>query len=280
MDETLRRLQLTQLEILKVVDRFCRENDIKYTLCGGTLLGAVRHKGFIPWDDDLDIGMTRDNYDRFICLWEKNPPKGYLLQNKDNTPSFTQFFTKIRKEHTTFLQEVDNPYNYPTGIFIDVFPYDRIPNSKYKRALFTADTLMYLLYTKEYVPTNGNVLVRVMSNFALRVVPDAKHRLVRRFFYKKVTAHNNDPKNAIVAIESISSNHRPNPINISNEYIELPFEDGRFMCFKDYDLWLRRAYGDYMQLPPLSERKGIHNPTIIDFKCDYWEHMEKQKDLR
>ena len=101
----LRRLQLTELEILKVVDKVCRDNKIDYSLYAGTLLGAVRHKGFIPWDDDLDICLTRENYNRFIKIWNANPPKGYILQNKENTPDFSQTFTKIRKDNTAFFQE-------------------------------------------------------------------------------------------------------------------------------------------------------------------------------
>ena len=103
MDNQLRKLQLTQLGILKDVDSFCKKYGIRYSLYGGTLIGAVRHQGFIPWDDDLDICMARDDYNKFIELWESIKPNGYILQNKDNTPLFTQSFTKIRKEHTTFL---------------------------------------------------------------------------------------------------------------------------------------------------------------------------------
>ena len=100
MDTQLRRLQLMQLEILKVIDTICQKHQIAYSLYGGTLLGAIRHKGFIPWDDDLDICMSRTEYERFLRVWEEEKPQGYLIQNKENTPSFTQSFTKIRKEHT------------------------------------------------------------------------------------------------------------------------------------------------------------------------------------
>ena len=104
MEKMLRKLQLTQLDILKVFDKFCREHDLHYSLYAGSLLGAVRHKGFIPWDDDLDVCMSRADYDRLIALWEQAQPKGYILQNKENSPNFWQSFSKIRKDHTTFLQ--------------------------------------------------------------------------------------------------------------------------------------------------------------------------------
>lgn len=105
MNEELRQLQLTQLEILKVIDTFCRKHRIHYSLYAGSLLGAVRHQGFIPWDDDLNIFLTRHEYNRFIKLWLKDQPEGYLIQNKELDPKFSQSFTKIRKNHTAFLQD-------------------------------------------------------------------------------------------------------------------------------------------------------------------------------
>ena len=145
MDDKLRRLQLTQLEILEYVDSFCKDNNIKYSLYAGTLLGAVRHQGFIPWDDDLDICMPRNEYDKFIRLWNDNEHEKYFLQNKENTPTFTQSFTKIRKKNTNFLQEDDLGMDYHTGIFIDVFPVDRIPNGKIAKKIFQLRCMVYLL---------------------------------------------------------------------------------------------------------------------------------------
>lgn len=94
------------LETLIVFDKFCREHDLKYPLYAGHLLGAVRHKGVIPWDDDLDVCMERSEYVRFAALWEQmSPREGHVLQNKERAPAYWQSFSKIRKGHTTFLQE-------------------------------------------------------------------------------------------------------------------------------------------------------------------------------
>ena len=100
--EELRKLQLVQLDILNVIDDFCVKNNIKYSIAYGTILGAVRHGGFIPWDDDLDICMLREDYDKFIELWKDSDE--YILQNHNTDRDFTQSFTKIRKTNTSFVQ--------------------------------------------------------------------------------------------------------------------------------------------------------------------------------
>ncbi len=117
-------------KFLKIV---CVENHLKYSLAYGTLIGAVRHQGFIPWDDDIDICMPREDYDKFLKIWSKYNFKDYILQNIETDEDFTQNFTKIRKNHTTFLQPKEEQYKYHKGFFIDIFPGDRVPDSKIKQ---------------------------------------------------------------------------------------------------------------------------------------------------
>lgn len=273
MDETLRKLQLTQLEILKVVDHICRKNNIRYSLYAGTLLGAVRHKGFIPWDDDLDICMPRKDYIRFIKVWNKEKPDGYLLQNKENCPKFTQSFTKIRKEHTTFLQAVDPVDQYHVGIFIDVFPVDRIPKGKLNRVIFQVRCILYQLYVKEYIPPKGNIFEKMIARCVLNLVPKSLHARIRKRLFKQIIRYNKNKENPTILIESLKSILTPLPSSLGDEYIELPFEDSKFQCFKQWDGFLKAWYGDYMQLPHENERIGIHDAQIIDFDHDYTEHM-------
>ena len=271
MDEVLRCLQLTQLEMLKIFDNFCKRYNLHYSLYAGTLLGAVRHKAFIPWDDDLDVCMARDEYDRFIALWEKAPCEGYVLQNKESSPKFTQSFTKLRKDHTTFLQSKDEIGKYHTGIFIDIFPIDRIPSGKFSKAFFKWNCMKYQLLTREFVPTKGNLFVRIGSTLILASVPKKRRESVRQKLLNKITQYDANPKLETVAIEIYRTINQPLEKDLFNSYTYLEFEGEKFMCFSGWDEYLHRKFGDYMQLPPEEERVWKHHPILIDFEHNYEE---------
>ena len=108
---TLDEMKAVELGILKKFDSICKENGLEYSLAYGTMLGAIRHKGFIPWDDDIDIMMPREDYEKLLAVWDQSAPKEYILQNTRTDSDFTQNFTKIRKDHTTFLQDANSWYS-------------------------------------------------------------------------------------------------------------------------------------------------------------------------
>ncbi len=273
MDQILRRLQLTQLEILQVIDAFCKDNCIQYSLYAGTLLGAIRHQGFIPWDDDLDICMDRSEYERFLSLWESRGPKGYLLQNKENTPLFTQSFSKIRKEHTAFLQYEWERGRYHTGIFVDVFPIDRIPSNTFEKKLFQWKALHYQLLTREFIPPKASAPVKMVSNMLLKVAPDSQRRQARERDLLFIESFH-DASSPRVAIETQTSIRMPLPADLMDQYIDCSFEGVQFPIFKNWDGYLRCKFGDYMTLPPESERTWKHHPIILDFEHDL-EELER-----
>lgn len=266
MQEKLRRLQLTQLEILKVIDSFCKEHSLHYSLYAGTLLGAVRHQGFIPWDDDLDICMARDEYNRFIELWRKSGPKGYVIQNKEIDRKFSQSFTKIRKNHTSFLQKGENKGAYHQGIFVDVFPIDRMPNGWLRRKFFIWHCLKYQVLTREFVPPKGSFLQKIISRFMLFMVPKDERMSTRKKILNKICVYNSDEQLNTVAIETLKTIVMPLPADFMKKFVELRFEDSVFMCSASNKEYLKCKFGDYMQLPPNEERCWRHHPIILDFE--------------
>lgn len=269
MDDTLRKLQLTELEILEVIDRICKKYDIKYSLYAGTLLGAVRHKGFIPWDDDLDICMSRDQYNRFLKVWIQDSPKGFLLQNKDNTPTFTQSFSKIRKDDTTFFQDGEIAGNYHMGIFVDVFPIDRMPNGKLKRYAFVWRCMKYQLFCREFVPTQNGRFAKVASDIILKTTTQKFRSKKRQRLLNRITKYNSEKSNNTVAIEIKRTFSTPLPPDLMDDYVILEYEGKGFPCVKKWNEYLRIKFGDYMQYPPVEEQTWAHPPVMIDFEHNY-----------
>src|SRR5699024_5455265 len=145
----LRKLQLTQLEILIEFDRICRENDLKYQIHYGTLLGAVRHKGFIPWDDDIDVGMLREDYNIFLKLANEKINNKYFIQNHKTDPEYIHSFTRITKNNTVSMQNTYSEIDMHQGIFIDVFPLDKIQNDTLIGAL-QKKIIIFLREIKRY----------------------------------------------------------------------------------------------------------------------------------
>lgn len=266
MQDKLRRLQLTQLEILKVIDSFCKENGLRYSLYAGTLLGAVRHQGFIPWDDDLDICMSRGDYNRFLILWNQKHPAGYILQNKETDRKFTQSFSKIRKDHTSFLQKGEKKGDYHQGIFVDVFPIDRMPNGWLRRKIFTWNCLKYQVLTREFIPPKGSAIQKIISKFLLYVTPEEKRMCSREKILNRICAYNSNEKLNMVAIEILKTIVMPLPSNFMTEFVRLHFEDADFMCSALNKEYLQCKFGNYMQLPPEAERTWRHHPIVLDFE--------------
>lgn len=273
MDTEIRRVQLVQLEILKIFDAICRRHNLKYSLYAGSLLGAVRHQGFIPWDDDLDVCMPRADYEKFLIIWEKDHPDGYLLQNKEIEPAFPQSFSKIRKDHTTFLQYDWEAGKYHTGIFLDIFPLDRIPEGKIKKMLYQWHCMYYQLLTREFAPSKGSTVVKIGSKMLLACAPHAKRPSIRAKHLSCVTRYNDNYALKTVGIETLRSLGCLYDADMLDHYTTLKFEDDEFMCFAGWDANLKAAFGDYMQFPPVEERTWAHHPIVIDFDHNYEERL-------
>ena len=261
--EYLQALRETEMEIYDVIDSFCRRHGIRFSIVFGTLLGAVRHKGFIPWDDDIDLAMSREDYERFLETWKQAPPEGYILQNKRTNWDFTQNFTKIRKDHTTFLQgQFEKTVSYHTGIFVDIFPADRVAKGKLARKWQVFISALNLLYARGF--TSKSTGIRQLIERMLLAMPEGFRKKVYYRSEKAIGKWNRDTGNDWFfadVMDDIPKTFRP---DLFDRITEIPFEGKKYGAFKNAEDYLRVQYGaDYMQPPPEAERVFIHNHSII-----------------
>lgn len=271
IDKMLPQVKACELEILQVVHNFCKENGIKYSLAYGTMLGAVRHKGFIPWDDDIDLFMLREEYERFEKLWLEKKPNGYILENAKINPDYTQCLTKIRKDHTTFLQEGEENAKYHTGVFIDIFVLDRVADNAKTQKIQSLYAMFYYLYTRGFAFNRGSKMLKLCCNLLLACVPKAEYSDVAKKYEAKLSAYNTHTENCLICYCTMGSLSMLFPKDMMDNIVTVDFENQKFCCSARFEEVLTAVYGDYMQLPPEEERTWKHHPVLIDFEHNYDE---------
>lgn len=270
IEELLPQVKQTELEILCIIDKFCKEHDIKYSLAYGTLIGAIRHKGFIPWDDDIDLWMPREDYEKFINLWLANPVDGYVIQNTDLEPTFTQNFTKIRKDNTAFIQgEEEKNATYHKGVFVDIFPLDRVANGGLKIKLQKIYAVLTMLFYRKFAPPTETGAKKIISKFFLAIIPKSKYENARKYFEKRYLSLCGNETCPFMSNATFDCLSKYFDADMLDSFTSLPFEGKEFMSVTKWDHALTKQYGDYMQLPPEEDRTWKHHPVLIDLEHNY-----------
>lgn len=277
----MNNLQQRILDIYKEISVLCNANDIPYFAIGGTCLGAVRHKGFIPWDDDLDIAIPIEDFDRFGELVKKHMP-GYLqIYTCKKVKRYRYIFDKLIDIRTTFIEsaELDYPDAYK-GVFVDIMPISGIPEPGIKRNLFYKKLYLYtLLNVKMRLPSEYGTIKGYIASKIIRLVSkvlpstyfsDKMMALLKKYPFK--TSQYTGYVWSVAHVCKLTF-----PIEYFADTVELPFEDTTIKCPIGYKQYLTHQFGDYMELPPEEERE--HHNGIINLDRPYSDYQADQSLL-
>lgn len=271
--DVLRRVQLVQLEIAKEVKRICEKHDINYFLDSGTLLGAIRHKGFIPWDDDLDIGMLYKDYLRFLEIATTELNEKYYIQSWENDIYYPAPYIKIRKKNTSY-KEKKGSKNENDGIWVDIFPYVNFKGSFQDadevatRLMFFYRILLMKCGFKPWVKQKGVDWAKFLGYipFKFLAVFYTKSRLINK--YKTILFSNMTESNTSKILFDVCAEPKAYKFKAAwfSNNIRVRFENEFFNCPAEYDAVLKALYGDYMQLPPIDKRENRHLIENVKFE--------------
>lgn len=276
----LNPLQEKLLEMLGWFHDYCEKHEIRYFVCGGTLLGAVRHKGFIPWDDDVDVLLPRPDYEKLIAVFGEQEDKYRLETPYSKNKDYLYSFAKIYDTTTTLIEHTK--CNCKRGVYLDIFPLDGIGNSEAEsRKIFAkANRLNMFLMTRTCGIRKGRsfyknaavVLSRMIPNF---IIDDKK--LAQR--YDRLCAkHAYEDSKYVGCLMGAYGEKETFKKDIFSTVFKLPFENITVNGIGDYDTYLRQLYGDWKQLPPPEKRFSHHDFISLDLERSYLDENESVKE--
>lgn len=270
-NNNLRKLQLAQLDILKQTVKICEKYNLKYYLIGGTLIGAVRHKGFIPWDDDIDIAMPRDDYDKFIEIANKELKHPYKVVHYSTDENYRYYLLNIVNEEIKVTQQKVTPIT--SNVWIDILPIDGVPNNLIFRLIFKLRILYYRaligfinIDTIRY--KQRNIIEKTLIFFA-RVFPIGKfldRKTIRLKNDKLLRKYKYDKCKFVGTFFGNYGFHEIVPKAYFGTGSTVKFEKLNFSAPEKVDLYLTHMYGDYMKLPPKDKQVGHHILKIQNYK--------------
>lgn len=247
----LKDIQKIMADMMADIDRVCTVYNLRYILDGGTMLGAVRHKGFIPWDDDLDIAMPRDDYEKFISIANRELSSKYRFECMENTKEYPYNFGKVRAIHTVYREELTAFLNINHGIYIDVFPMDYVDINSPKKLKFVQRQIAHLTQLR-YAKLG---LCKGLKYLPFKLIPLQIYNKILSSFMKYAYSTNGE---YVQKLAHFGKNKPPISISLFNDTVKVPFEEYQFSIPKEYVLFLTGRYGNYMELPPLEKQQPCH----------------------
>ena len=272
--QSVREVQDKILETMKYIDKLCREHGIVYYIMGGTALGAVRHGGFIPWDDDLDIFMTPEEYQKFKAVFEKQSSKDFVLQEWRTDQKYLEY-AKIRMNGTTFIEEhFKNRKEMHHGIYVDIMILHKVPESKLIQKLVYYESKFVTLYglsQRNWTPKSKSQTLVLKS---LKIMPC---KLMARIAYSHIYRYDNREKNYKYCYWITPAKFRNGLFDAEffEKPVDIPFEDTVLLGSEKIKEYLAYRYGDYMKLPSEEQQKAAVHAMIFDTQKDYTEYLGK-----
>lgn len=266
-DETLKHLQKVQMKILKYFIEVCEENNLTYFVDGGSLLGTIRHKGFIPWDDDIDVIMFREDFEKLNKIFENNIDEEYSFFNSLNEKTFPYTFGRLLLKNTEFSEWWYDQVDFKQNIFIDIFILDNIPNNRFKRfihkwkSFILNQATMYSLLKFD----NTSKLKKIIQQFIyylIRILHISPYSIKKKCV-ESFSKYEHDDCDEVCNFPAVSQM----PVYYKTDWLppkKAPFEDIKVNIPNNYKKVLTRHYGDYMTLPP-EESRFRPAPEKIDF---------------
>lgn len=268
----IRDVQNKILQIMKYIDALCRNNQIEYYIMGGTALGAVRHGGFIPWDDDLDIFMTPDQYEKFKQVFQAQNSDQYVLQEWKTTPEYLEY-AKVRMNGTTFIEEaLKNRKDMHHGIYVDIMILHKVPNSLFvqkKVYYYSKFVTLYALSQRNWKPKTK---VQELALLSLKLLPC---KLLAKTCYREIYRYDKldgEYKFCYWITPAKFKNGLFDKDFFLNS-VDIPFEDTKLCGSEKIKDYLTYRYGDYMRLPSEKQQSIAIHAMIYDTEKDYSEYI-------
>lgn len=285
--EEVRQIQMVALSVLKEFDQICKTQGYTYFAIGGTCIGAIRHKGFIPWDDDVDVAMPIDDYYKFLDYCRKNLKKPYGIIDPQNIRHYFSFYHKMQDCNTTFVEEFakDYPDRY-AGVYIDIFPVSGLPKDEMerKRVINRNEYLKKINYKLRFSFRDMNsakgklawLLAIPLRCYPFHWATDKQHELIKKF-----PINTSDkvwfPWRDIPGTPGSDTYKNLFYYEDFSETIQVPFENITIMVPKGYDRYLKMDFGDYMKVPPENKRIPGHPKALVDLHKPYSFYAQKRR---
>lgn len=264
--DDLNNIHSIQIKALREIDRLCIKHGINYSLAYGTLLGAVRHKGFIPWDDDVDLVMLRKDYDKFGEICKKELCGAYFYQSHDTESEYFRLYNKIRVNGTVFKEVAHENHSIHQGVYIDIFPLDYVPDNFFKRKIQCIQyEFWHIILSSRYISIhNRDGIKRIIAKLISLLSGPVKLDFIYKQLIRITTKYNHSKQHMVYNFETPYKKKDLFCGKYFEDTVREKFENIEVSVIKNRDFILSTIYGNYMKLPKKEQRQTQHK--LIEFK--------------